>query len=751
MRPSIRHTGSRPTLRLALVVAAAIAAPGVARAQLDDPGLAPPPSAPRTAPPAPPATPPPPARPKPLPPPAVVPPPVQPPQVREEVKEEVTTSPTATLSDDEWDRMLVAPTIGGGVGLLHMLTPEVGNPLYFRVGLHVQAFTADSFLVAGSGSTAGDTNQRFMGDLTIGLTGPDVTFLRNLELYLGIFNSSNLNDRVDQGRTDPKVILGLGDIAVGLKGGAEVVKGLSLGGNVNVRFFNSISGVLALGAATSASFDFLATYDVRRVAPGVPLRFHLNFGYFLDNSINLLPDGQCAKSVSNDACIRSRVVETFAYGLGVQRLRIALGVEAPLRPHVSWGIFGVAPFFEFHIEHAVGDGDTTVANALTKDGHVAADRISDTNTMYGTLGLRLRPVARLVVDLGVDLGMMSPGFAYGPPVPAWNVILGAAYTYDGQGSQTKVIKRTITRTVEVNAAPPEGRIRGIVRDAKTKKPLAGAIVKYAGRTLSPQATGEDGTFLSYGLPAGPVTVEVSRGDDYKTASASAEVQVGAESPLEVMLPPSPPRESKVRLKVTDEKGAPVVGGAAHFTGPVIRDGSPEADGFVVMLPPGDYAAAIDAPGYLARERQFSVQANREAFVDIQIRKRPASSHVQLTRDAIVIKGVIHFGTNNAVIFPDGQQLLDEVADVLAKNHQIRKVAIEGHTDNKGVAQANLKLSRDRAQACMDFLVKQGIAVERLSAEGFGASKPLVPNLTPANRAKNRRVEFRIVDQGGFPQ
>ncbi len=124
------------------------------------------------------------------------------------------------------------------------------------------------------------------------------------------------------------------------------------------------------------------------------------------------------------------------------------------------------------------------------------------------------------------------------------------------------------------------------------------------------------------------------------------------------------------------------------------------------------------------------------------------------KDQIVIKGTIHFGTNNATILPDGQQILDEVVDILAKNPQIKRVSVEGHTDNRGIPAANLKLSQDRAAAVVAYLVAQGVAADRLTSTGFGASKPLVPNLTPANRARNRRVEFKIVDQGapaGFPQ
>ena len=115
-------------------------------------------------------------------------------------------------------------------------------------------------------------------------------------------------------------------------------------------------------------------------------------------------------------------------------------------------------------------------------------------------------------------------------------------------------------------------------------------------------------------------------------------------------------------------------------------------------------------------------------------------------DAIVIKGTIHFETNKATILPDGQQILNEVIDALSKNPQIRRISIEGHTDDRGDAAKNLQLSKDRARAVQDYMLKSGIHSDRLTSEGFGMTRPLVPNSSSGNRAKNRRVDFRIVEQ-----
>ena len=733
---------------------------GLAQAQIDDPGLAPPPPPPST-----------PNKANPTP--AVASPNAtsaapgtyNEAPVKEEVKEEVSVMPATTLTPEEWEARLVAPSISGSVGLLRVKTAEVGLPLNFRVASHLQLFQKSSFLVAGSGSIPGDENSRFLGDLTIGLTGPDVTFLRHLEIYLAILNSSNQNKRTDAGRTDPTVILALADVGAGIKGAYEFAKGLSLGLDFGLRFFNSISGVSAQFDATNINIDALATFDVRRYAPSAPLRLHLNAGYINDNSVKLLPAGQCMNSTGNDSCIRSRVVETFAYGLNNSRVRLALALDLPFHPKVSWGYFGVELFGEYHVEIGVGDGDTTMRDKLIMQANAdmagcGADaacltRVSDfKNRVTGqaaqwlTFGIRLRPVARLVLDAGIDVAIASPGYQYGPPLAPYNVIFGAAYTYGG--GENRLVTRTVSRTYEVNRRPPEGKVSGVVRDAKTKKAIAGAIVRYPQvPSLSPQATGEDGSFTSYNLPPGPIAMAVSA-PDYDSENASATVTADQNTPLTVSLKPQPPKEGVVRVRVTDDRTNPLPGATARLAGPVSREAQLEGETLIARVPGGEYTVTVDANNFLSKDKQIVVQAGQEQIVEFSLNKRPKTSHVEIKANEITIKGTIHFATNEATILPDGQQIVNEVVDVLAKNPQIRKVSVEGHTDNQGDADKNMQLSKDRAAAVVEYMSKNGIHRDRLSSQGFGQTKPLVPNLSGPNRAKNRRVEFKIIEQSGAP-
>ena len=105
-----------------------------------------------------------------------------------------------------------------------------------------------------------------------------------------------------------------------------------------------------------------------------------------------------------------------------------------------------------------------------------------------------------------------------------------------------------------------------------------------------------------------------------------------------------------------------------------------------------------------------------------------------------------FDFNKAIIKPDSDSLLSEVAKVMTDHPEIKFVRVEGHTDNVGSAEYNKKLSQQRADAVVKWLSSHGIAADRLKAVGMGKERELVPNDTEANRALNRRVEFHIEDQ-----
>jgi OmpA-OmpF porin, OOP family len=103
---------------------------------------------------------------------------------------------------------------------------------------------------------------------------------------------------------------------------------------------------------------------------------------------------------------------------------------------------------------------------------------------------------------------------------------------------------------------------------------------------------------------------------------------------------------------------------------------------------------------------------------------------------------INFDSGSAVIKAEYFPLLDEAVTVF-KNNPGMNVAIEGHTDSDGSDESNQKLSQQRAESVMKYFVDKGVDAGRLTAEGFGESKPIAANDTAEGKAENRRIELKV--------
>src|SRR5262249_13852727 len=154
----------------------------------------------------------------------------------------------------------------------------------------------------------------------------------------------------------------------------------------------------------------------------------------------------------------------------------------------------------------------------------------------------------------------------------------------------------------------------------------------------------------------------------------------------------------------------------------------------------------DADGYLASSEKLDVKVRQDNPIELSLKKKPKNPLVKVGDKEIVIRQQIQFQVDSAVILPASTGLLTEIAAVLLKNPRIRRVEVQGHTDTSGTPTHNLKLSDDRATAVVAWLTAHGIAPDRLTAKGYGDTKPLVPNVTELNRQRNRRVQFIILEQ-----
>ncbi len=651
---------------------------------------------------------------------------------------------------------LEAPTLEGSSGLFRSVAATAGNQWDLRVGMHFEYFQHNEFIVAnwpGCGeSCPNEQNRRFQGAVTFGFTP-----WKYLEVFGALFSSSNINDRQHLTPTqEPAVQMALGDWLLGVKGFYPLLKGgLSLGGNFGVKFLNSYGDIATNAKATNIFFNFLMTLDVRPFTKGkVPLRFHMNLGFIYDPSHKVLGDTMNDYTPkANEPSSEPRhafLVQQFALGLNYSRFRVGIGIEAPL-PYLG-GL--INPIVDIQLDIATGQPNKYIAGS-TSEGIDAWPEFSNAEKNYNiegrvssriAIGIRWRPIAGLFIDTGVDVAMSHQGFAMGPPLPPWNVFFQVGYMLSAKG-RTKV--KTIVKT-EIKEVPKfikpkltEGKLRGVVKDAKTGIPVSAAIITFPGLGLTDLATAEDGSYTSYKLKAGQVKIEV-RHPKYKPWTGVGMVVVNKVVTLNVPLVAAAPVVGTVIGTCTDKSGTPLAASIV-IEGTESKKLTADSSGvFNVKLKPGAYKVKAVMNGYFNRYNAFVVEAGTKQSLTFKLTKRPKRAIVIIRKTYLRIRKKIHFAYNKAVIRPDSLQIVEAISAVLQENPDIAKLRIEGHTDRRGGWRRNLKLSQRRAEAVRDYLIAQGVGASRLVAKGYGYKKPRVPELTPRHRAINRRVEFKIL-------
>lgn len=199
----------------------------------------------------------------------------------------------------------------------------------------------------------------------------------------------------------------------------------------------------------------------------------------------------------------------------------------------------------------------------------------------------------------------------------------------------------------------------------------------------------------------------------------------------------------VKGKVFDKKTLKGLPSAVELTDLNSRDviskvQTDETGAYLITLPVGkDYAFNVNRKGYLFFSENFPLsRENPDSTYHIDIPLQP------LEADASIVLKNIFFDINEFTLKPESFAELDNVVRLLEENPSL-KFSINGHTDNTGNAADNLNLSRNRANAVVNYLVGKGVQASRLSAEGFGSSQPVAGNQTEEGRAKNRRTELKV--------
>jgi len=628
-----------------------------------------------------------------------------------------------------------------------MSSADTGNVGQLRLGLHGEFFSASNVLVQGQETTAqnqvvstSDKDTRLQGALTFGITP-----IQHWEIFGAVLGSANRNRRLcgpdpttgagevctpEPNRTDPELIKTFGDLILGTKLAYPVAPGFSAGGELGLRMLSSITGLSFSPSSTSVWLNAIGTYDLKPATQNVPLRFHLNIGYYIDNSGNVVD-----YNAANTSAV-SRYVSRFGYGISEDRFRLALGADAPFEELADG--FSLRPILEYHFEYLTGSADQVVADSQP------ANSKNNRDQHWLTVGLQAQVLHGLTMTVGLDVALKSVGYVYGPALAPWNLLFGVGYQLD-------LVPRVITRNVPVEKVVAkegpmrEGLVAGRVISA-AGVPIESAVVGVSGREHSRVLTDTDGTFQSVPLAPGPVELLVVA-TGFETASVKTEVIAGQTANLVVTLTPRAPAAKAVG-RITDDSGKGVVA-SIKMAGPQIAEAkSDESGNFAVPVASGLYAVRVDADQYLSKEVQLSVAEGRENSVSITLRSRPAVAGVTFQDGKFKFRQAIAFkpaGKKSGVELAVGMpHLLDEVVDILVNRSEIKQVRVEAHWDSSLPAAQAQALTDEQAKAVAKYLVDQGIAPERVVPVGMAAKKPLVPNLGKG-KLKNRRVELVVVN------
>jgi outer membrane protein OmpA-like peptidoglycan-associated protein len=152
---------------------------------------------------------------------------------------------------------------------------------------------------------------------------------------------------------------------------------------------------------------------------------------------------------------------------------------------------------------------------------------------------------------------------------------------------------------------------------------------------------------------------------------------------------------------------------------------------------GWYMITASAEGYLNATDSISVEDEELSPYTKDIFLTPIEVGV-----TVRLKN-IYFDFDKTTLKKESFVELNKVVEFLKQNSSV-EIEIAGHTDNKGSDQYNEYLSQGRSQSVVDYLIEQGIESYRLSAHGYGESKPIDTNDTDDGRANNRRVEFTVL-------
>lgn len=707
-------------------------------------------------------------------------------------------------------------TLSGSTGLHRVRKAGSGAPGTLRFGLAGGFFSQTGFLCQDDSPCpdpvtqvpqTGDAAQRFNAQVHLSFT--PFSFL---EVFASLRNSATSNSL---GR--PQVLQVVGDTSIGFKAftpaGAERI--FSAGAEAELGLFTGTGGVGLHPGATSFALRALSSLDFnqrREEKDRVPLRAHLNLGYYFDNSASTI---QRLESTPPPLGRGSPVERTERYGLHISRVdafELGLGLEYLhdyFRPFIEWtaDIPVNRQGYNCEISPAARRGDQCLARAAGFQS--TPSRL--------TVGTRLFPwqASGLSLTAALDLGTGGTRTFLEETTPEtpYTVWFGLAYAVDTTPEPQRVLLVPAAQDTLSSLRPHRRIIVGQVLDASGEAVIPDALLRFENHTYTGMIADQEGRFRSADLPPGEYNLRVYA-EQYRegfcqvilpetlpaeTATGAAESgqplfgqpPFGQEAPeTEQQTPPHTgtvattgtvgtageantpsvviaengdweipltchlkelPRVGNILgLLVDAQTGGPVLDATVTITDKLGRSLTLDADDQGSLLfqnvPFGTAVLQVSAPGYLSTALPVTINSRRDQEVHLLMNPRPESFSIEVGKRELRLTRPIEFIGATSNITASSQLVLEELATLLQEDTQLSPIEIQVHTDDTEPAESSRILSQEQADALKQLLIQLGVEEERLSARGYGPDQPLVPNVSDANREKNRRVQILLSER-----
>ncbi|MGD8862062.1 MAG: carboxypeptidase regulatory-like domain-containing protein [Myxococcales bacterium] len=597
----------------------------------------------------------------------------------------------------------------GGLTVAHPGTGEVGS---VRLQLVLDAFPEDDFLLEGQG--LGQSRRA----LSLSFTP-----MRSLEVFANLQDQGTTGD---PGATGVTSALHTQSVGLGFKYVHDLSDLLAVSGGVRISLRNEVGSQSPLLQATSIGLRAAIAADLREMPQRLPLLARFNLDYLFDNGAQAIESVEDARYDALDdarapgAEVRHLITRQERYGLDVNRvdrMTTALGLEAPLpvgedaaiHPLLEWRL-GV-PVNRQGYDCPLRSSEPNVGEASNPADSCLGEAGAGAWPMHLLLGARVLPPLRgASATLALDLALSGDSTFVRELAPSspFSLILALGYDYDARPVEPVIVEAPAPPRP---AAPPRGRLQGTVIDARSGGTVAGATVRVAGSPLGPLASAADGSFTTYALEPGQVSLELSHPHYAPGTCTGAIPPEGGETSVRCSLTPLPVH-SRLIGRVRDPYGRAIEGANLQLDGPSATRVQSGADGRleVAELPPGNYRVRVEAEGYLARVETISLGAREARSLQVVLVPRPERPSVIRRGDRIRTPG-LRFASDSDALSPDSALAVAELVDLLLREPKIEGIRVQG--------------PEPRAQALKQALVEGGVAAGRIELADGPAKRLMI--------------------------